>query len=423
MRAMTILRRILTPLLGQVHGKRLEAVLKVVEGLLVGNKLTSSALGRATPGASKARHKIKRVQRLLGNEKLLEREHPTFCMAIASVLLRHNAQPVLLVDVSELDKEYATLSAALPIDGRSVTIYAEVHSKKRVDSRKVREGFLQMLHERVVPKHCRAIVVTDSNFKNPWFAHVQRLGWDFIGRRDQRLRLQRISGEHSEPLKRGLWTQAKELYSCATTKAQDLGEWFVARQNPLHARLVLYKGPRRGRHGWRHPRRRGTHPSSAVYKKYRARAHEPWLLFTSLRCSPKRIVRCFSARMLIEENYRDFKSHRFGWALEDARASSAARWQCLLLFAMLAALAPLLFGLLGEERGLQRDYQSSGSTKRRQLSLFTLGRMLISDALRFSLAQATAAFDSLRLLIASHSPRPEELLPAPSPALPGATGT
>src|SRR5438874_1216455 len=81
MRAITILRRILSPFLRTVHAKRLEAVFKVVEALLAGNRVTMSALGRATRGAAKPRHKIKRVDRLLGNEKLLERDHAVLCMA------------------------------------------------------------------------------------------------------------------------------------------------------------------------------------------------------------------------------------------------------------------------------------------------------------------------------------------------------
>src|SRR2546428_4573102 len=90
MRAITIPRRLLTPFLSTVHAKRLQAVFTVVEGLLAGNKVTMTALGRATKGSAQPRHKIKRVDRLLGNEQLLEREHTTFCRALASVVLRNN---------------------------------------------------------------------------------------------------------------------------------------------------------------------------------------------------------------------------------------------------------------------------------------------------------------------------------------------
>src|SRR5688500_15474226 len=70
--------------------------------------------------------------------------HDALPISIASVVLGNNDRPLLLIDVSELDKSYSVLSAALPVQGRAVTIYAEVHPKKGVDSVAVRNGFLEV---------------------------------------------------------------------------------------------------------------------------------------------------------------------------------------------------------------------------------------------------------------------------------------
>lgn len=52
------------------HRCRLHALMKAVEGLLIGGKLTLTHLGRNLPGAIYEKHKIKSMDRLLGNLKL-----------------------------------------------------------------------------------------------------------------------------------------------------------------------------------------------------------------------------------------------------------------------------------------------------------------------------------------------------------------
>ena len=52
---------------------------------------------------------------------------------------------------------------------------------------------------------------------------------------------------------------------------------------------------------------------------------EPWLLATSLELPPKQIVGLYAKRMQMELTFRDLKSHRFGWAFEDARSRSLPR--------------------------------------------------------------------------------------------------
>lgn len=54
----------------QIHAARRRVLFAVVAGALRGGVLSLSGLGRALPGAAYARHKIKRVDRLLGNRKL-----------------------------------------------------------------------------------------------------------------------------------------------------------------------------------------------------------------------------------------------------------------------------------------------------------------------------------------------------------------
>ena len=54
-------------------------------------------------------------------------------------------------------------------------------------------------------------------------------------------------------------------------------------------------------------------------------AREPLLLATSLQDPAPIVVHMYSLRMQIEETFRDLKSHRYGWSLEDVRCRSAQR--------------------------------------------------------------------------------------------------
>jgi len=69
MRAERILSRWLEPLTDFMHAKRQRALLDVVGALMKGRRLWVTTLGRALPGPAKFKHRIKRVDRLLGNHR------------------------------------------------------------------------------------------------------------------------------------------------------------------------------------------------------------------------------------------------------------------------------------------------------------------------------------------------------------------
>ena len=55
-----------------IHKARLSALVKVVQGLLTGGRLTLTALGRQLPTSAFVKHNIKCVDRLLGNVQLAQ---------------------------------------------------------------------------------------------------------------------------------------------------------------------------------------------------------------------------------------------------------------------------------------------------------------------------------------------------------------
>src|SRR5690606_23894881 len=135
------------------------------------------------------------------------------------------------------------------------------------------------------------------------------------------------------------------------------------------------------------------------------RAHEPWLLATSLRQdSAERVLSLYGLRMQIEASYRDMKSARLGWGLEHAQTRTASRLAVQVALAAIAAGVVILAGLAAERQGIERYFQANTVRTRRVLSLAALGRMALNDerfACRLKLGHALRDLRVILALLAS----------------------
>jgi hypothetical protein len=65
------------------------------------------------------------------------------------------------------------LRASVAVEGRSVTLYEEVHPPRRLNNRRVQDRFLEKL-ARIRPAGCEPVILTDAGFRSPWFDAVER---------------------------------------------------------------------------------------------------------------------------------------------------------------------------------------------------------------------------------------------------------
>ena len=72
-------------------------------------------------------------------------------------------------------------AVSYPGMGRALTVYQQVYPQAQLGSGKIEHALLDQL-QRWLGGRSRVIVVTDAGFRRPWFAHVERLGWDWVGR-------------------------------------------------------------------------------------------------------------------------------------------------------------------------------------------------------------------------------------------------
>jgi DDE family transposase len=363
MRVESIVHRLCEPVVEVVHAARVGAVVAASTAVIWAGRLSVSRIGRALRGPTSPKHSIKRIDRLLSNRRLwLERT--TFFRALAKLVVGDQPAPKVLVDWTKLMGDQHALVAAVPIGGRAVPIYSEVHRERRLGSPRVQARFLRQLAT-VLPADCRPIIVADAGFKTPFFVAVRALGWHFVVRLRGRLSPREPETRTSTPL--------RSMFGWATDVPFDLGEWQLAsrEKSAISCRLIVAGRPRRHR-------RSGRPLNGASERKAALGAKEPWVLATSINdATPAIVVDIYATRMQIEETFRDTKDHRFGWALLQARSSSPSRLDILLLLAALATAAVILCGLQAERLGLHRGYQAN-TVRRRVLSLFGLGVAVIA---------------------------------------------
>lgn len=358
MSVVAIVRRLLVDV--QSHKARLAVVAAGVVALLVSRRASSAAMGRSLGWGTAPKHAIKRFDRLIGNERLVE-ELPRYYAAIAEALVL-DASPVVLVDWTHLHGRAHALVAALAVDGRSVLLLAHVCDVNSLGNTSVQLRFLEQLRA-VLPVGCRPIVVTDAGFHGDFFRAILRLGWDFVGRIRGTAHLQ-----HG-----GSTLEKADLYKRATARARDFPDAKLYAHRSISCRLVLVRRP--------HSKRRSKPTSNKELLEYRKSARDPWLLATSCTdCSAEAVVQHYARRMQIEESFRDAKSARFGLAFSFGRSRSLKRLAVQLLLVALALAAALILGRQAEEQRAHLAFQANSTKDRRVLSVTRLGLELIHAA-------------------------------------------
>lgn len=353
--------------LAPFHKYRQNALLDATIALINGASLTLTSIGRYLPGNAQVKNKIKRVDRLLGNESL-HHDIPLIFRNIISMLTSKLSLCVIAVDWSGYpSQEYHVLRASLICDGHSIPLLSWIVPSEKQQNAKIQQAFLNTLSEAVNPK-ARVIIVTDAGFQNAWFRHIKSLGWDFIGRirGNKQLHLAR-KGE--------CWFRHQELQ--ASNKPEYLGPGTLSRAEYARCdgHFYLHKKEPKGR---RNKRSRCGIARPSQIKDARSAAKEPWLIFSSTDdFKPREIMKLYSRRMQIEQNFRDEKSERFGFGLRASYSCSAGRMLVLSLLATLSTIVLWLIGYHAENQGLHLRYQANSIKTRRVISYLTLAENVL----------------------------------------------
>jgi hypothetical protein len=283
---------------------------------------------------------------------------------------------VLLIDWAACGPghRWLLLRAAVPLGGRAVPVYEEVHPLRRYNSPRTHRRFLARLRA-VLPATCCPILITDAGFRGPWFREVERYGWDWIGRVRNQVKYRLTSAADD-----GAWAPTQSLYPAAMPRPRHLGRALLGRRQSYACELYLVRQYRRGP-----GRPRKAHGQGATARRCRKLHKDPWLLATSLphvAGAARRVVKLYALRMKIEQGIRDTKDARWGFALRYARSRRAERLEVLLLLAALGTLACWIAGLVADAHHWRRHFQVNTVRRRAVLSTVFVGRQVLTN-LRF----------------------------------------
>lgn len=352
-----------------IHKVRLITLMDATDALCHHQQASLTGLGRTLHSKVKTKHCIKRVDRLLGNTKL-HQERADIYQAMTSRLIATGKKPLVLIDWSQINEEsgFHIIRASIPMGGRSLTIYEEVHPKKKSNSPKTQRLFLSAL-KGVLADDITPIIVSDAGFKNPWFKAVSALGWYWVGRVRNRVAY-RYDGDK-------VWHLCSQLHAQASATPQIIGAITLTKTNPILCYAHLYQKLPQGRKKRTQGKRVSKRTLSTDCGR---REREPWLLVTNMpldRLSSSEIVAIYATRMQIEESFRDSKNQRIGLSLKETKSRDEERLQVLLLIVALASLLLWLIGQAATEKMQHRDYQANTEYKKTVISLFNLGLQIL----------------------------------------------
>ena len=368
MHARKIVNELLVGCLSCLHGKRAELIRVAVWGALNGGRLSLSQLARSLSPEDAMRHRIKRIDRLLGNAAIYGARLFIY-QAVAAHWLAGIRQLLIVVDWSDVtpDQKWHLLRASIAVDGRSVTLYEEIHPQRKYGDRGVHRRFLAKL-AKLLPEGCMPIIMTDAGFHSTWFDLVTQRRWQWIGR---------IRGKDMVCTVGEAWRRCTEVYAEASAQVKVFADAQYVRSHPTPCRLVLIKRQAKGR--CRRNRQGKNSRANSSLKAARS-GREPWLLASSPglgHLEPEAIVSLYAQRMKIEQSFRDLKNERGGLGLSASRSRSGKRLEILLLIGHLASWLLRLIGECAEQCQMQLQFQSLPRLKHKEISVMTLARRVI----------------------------------------------
>jgi hypothetical protein len=367
MKIQDILREVLQEQCPKVHNNRLDAVLDIAQGLRESQNLSMAAIGRKLSGEAKVKHKIKKVDRCLGNKHLHEELHDLY-RGMSYFLfehIKHLRENSIVIDLCYLkdDRMIQMLSAQLCTRGMTLPLYQEVFTDGELKGRT--EVFLTKLME-LIPRDKEVIIIMDAGFHVEWFKLIESHGWNWVCRVRQGKAIN-INDE---------WISIKDYIPMIDSITKDRGMILLTERHKYSCRLVTTrKAPKKRKQKIS----RNKTSSKIANGSYSQAAKEPWILATNLSSKTHKaseIVALYSKRMQIEEAFRAIKSHQFGLSARYIRTLDVKRWAILMLLAAIVLISYWVIGVIGHYNGMQKIFQVNTSNER-QFSYFTLGKLII----------------------------------------------
>ena len=233
MRAGRVLQELLASCWASLDQRLVRRVLGAIEAMVDARQVVLMELARQYPGATHTAAPLKALDRLLSNPRV-QALRPSLYRAALARLWPVSKAVVVIVDWCTLtrDESLHLLRAAMPVGGRALPVWDEVHQQAKLGNASVHDRFLASLRA-LVPANRQPIVITDAGFSVPWFRSAQARGFACIGRLRGRTVL-RPKGEEE-------WAPIKAFEALRMGQLVDLGRCEISKRHRHPARVVVYK--------------------------------------------------------------------------------------------------------------------------------------------------------------------------------------
>lgn len=303
------------------------------------------ALGRAMYGPAKAKHRIKRVDRFLGNPQL---EVDAISEALFHQLRPRHGRVLVLADWTDRH-DFQQLVLALPRSGRalpffSITVQKGDGSGEHTGLMIEAETLAMATLERFCGDTITPVIIADRGFGNTrWLGESTKRGWGFV---------QRLACNHSIS---------------------------VDNYIGLLSELGIRRGWRAKDWGWGTMNEAQWGPVRLV-TVYERDAKEPWYLVTNLPDeAPAEIVRLYKRRMWVEAAFRDLKNRNWGMGMDLVKLTQEQRIDRHFIVLAVAYMLLFAFGAVAESAGLG-DELKANTVSERVLSLARIGNYFLQTA-------------------------------------------
>lgn len=329
----------------QMRRSRMKTLAAIVSGAMRMQGCGVLALGRAMAGETAAKHRIKRVDRFLGNAHV---EIEAVNQAIFDHFRPRRGPVIVLADWTDR-APFQQLVLALPCNGRALPIYCATVPKG--DGSGKHAGLMIQAEAdaldtlgRLCGNAICPVIIADRGFGNTrWLCGIQKRGWYFV---------QRISQEIYVETER----HTGHLYELAIRRGWTPRDWGQGTMTNQYF---------------------GTVRLTTVYERT---ADEPWFLVSNLDDkSPRDIVNLYKHRAWIEAMFRDLKNRNWGLGMDHVHLTTPSRFERHFLIITLAYIFLVAFGAMAEATGLG-DKLKANTVSERVLSLARIGNYFIQTA-------------------------------------------
>ena len=353
----------------EIHITRLQAVMDVATGIQHSQELSITAIGRHLEGEVKLKHRIKKVDRLLGNKNLyseLARIYSGLSHYVFTYIAQDKVLPVV-IDLCFL-KDYNAiqmLSAEVAIQGRTIPLYREVFEKGQLKGRE--KEFISKLSE-CIPSDRDILIIMDAGFGDAWFEAIEAQKWYWLVRARSGKYL-KLSDKHE-------WQEVNELFNQINSRAKSYENAYITKDQPRFCRVITKRGSMLSKR--KKPKKLPRNYNSGG-GNYQRLAKEPWILATNLpkQYNTAHVINSYKKRMQIEESFRDIKNPRYGLGGRHIETRCVYRWCVLMLLAAIAQITLWIIGVIGHSQGFQQIFQSNTVKDKKIFSYFYLGQLIV----------------------------------------------